>query len=319
MRVSVLITNHDYARYLPRAIDSALLQGVPGLEFVVVDDGSSDGSVDVLRSYGERIAVVFQDQRGQAAALNAAFSRSRGDVVCLLDADDWFAPGKVAAVLAALRRRPAALLVHHQMQSVDAGGNPFWRPWPRHLWDGDVSARVARSGGWYPHATCSGLAFTRAYLDRLFPLPTGPWVGRGPLGPVSVELEPDTYLAGPAAFLGPVAAIRRPLTMYRVHGANKLATGGRETAETLNRGIARAAVEFELLRRVLAEGFGRRPPIALEHHLEYQLQRRALRCISLHEALRRTVRSPTLPAAGRAREAVRVAVGRGISRGVPSP
>src|SRR4051794_40698073 len=102
-RVSVLVNNHNYARYLPEALDSALAQDAGGaeVEYIVVDDGSTDGSFQVLKRYAPRVKTVLLPQnRGQAAAFNAGFEAASGEILCLLDSDDWWAPGKLKAVLA---------------------------------------------------------------------------------------------------------------------------------------------------------------------------------------------------------------------------
>jgi glycosyltransferase involved in cell wall biosynthesis len=93
---TVLITSYNYAAFLPEAIDSALGQTHPEVEVVVVDDGSTDDSRETIARYGDRIVPVLQENAGQASATNAGFAASRGDIVCLLDADDFFAPEKVA-------------------------------------------------------------------------------------------------------------------------------------------------------------------------------------------------------------------------------
>jgi glycosyltransferase involved in cell wall biosynthesis len=314
---SVLIANRNYGRYVGRAIESALAQDATDVEVVVVDDGSSDDSADVLRSYRDRVTVVLGDHRGQQTAINDAFARSHGDVICLLDADDWFTPGKVAAVVEAFRRRPDAVLVHHQMQSVDAGGRPRDRPWPGRLLEGDLHARVARSGGWYPRAPASGLSFRRAYLERLFPIPSEHCRASGPLGEVAVRRPPDTYLAAPAAFVAPIAGIARPLSAYRIHGANtsNLGYDAVDRAAILNARIARCVVEFHTLRWVLLERYGLEPPIRLEDHLEYQLARHAVGALPTAAAVRLTLGSRALPAAMKPREAARVALGRNRVRG----
>ena len=94
--VSVVINNYNYARYLAQAIDSALGQTYPGTEVVVVDDGSSDGSRDVIAAYGTRVVPVLKENGGQASAFNAGFAASRGDVVLFLDADDCLLPTAAA-------------------------------------------------------------------------------------------------------------------------------------------------------------------------------------------------------------------------------
>src|SRR5436853_3004216 len=80
-RVSIIINNYNYGRFLRDAIDSALGQGYPNTEVVVVDDGSSDDSRDIIASYGNRIIPVLKVNGGQASAFNAGFEASGGDVI----------------------------------------------------------------------------------------------------------------------------------------------------------------------------------------------------------------------------------------------
>src|SRR4051812_45475229 len=98
---SIVITNHNYARFLRDAIDSALAQTYANVEVIVVDDGSTDGSRDLLRSYSERARVLLQDNEGQDSAINAAFEHLRGEVACFLDADDGLFPTAIERAVAA--------------------------------------------------------------------------------------------------------------------------------------------------------------------------------------------------------------------------
>ena len=98
MKLSVLINNFNYARYLDAAIESALGQDFPDFEVVVVDDGSTDNSRELIARYGARIVPVLKANGGQASSFNAGFAASTGDVVFLLDADDAFLPGKLRRV-----------------------------------------------------------------------------------------------------------------------------------------------------------------------------------------------------------------------------
>ena len=313
MLVSVLISNHNYERYLGSAIDSALDQTHSAVEVIVVDDGSTDGSRQVIARYGDEILGLTKEQGGQASALNLAFAHSRGELVCLLDADDVFAREKVAEVLAAARRRPNACLIHHQMQIIDAAGMPMHSPFPVSVVDGDIRDRVTRTAGWYDRAPTSALSFRRPYLERLFPIPTDRMVADLRWGPEEVELKADTYLAAPAAFVGPVSGIELPLTRYRLHSANKSRIGA--TAVAANRRRAgQYVVEFEAMRDALRERFGEIPDLALDDHLEYQMCRAALGEVSRLRLVRQILRSPTLPGAMRAREALRAALNKGPSR-----
>jgi len=311
--VSVLVPNHNYGRYLPVAIDSVLAQTHPAVEVVVVDDGSTDDSRDIIRSYGDRLVSVFKPQGGQVSALNAAFERSRGELICLLDADDAFLPTKIERVLAAWRRSPDSLLIHHQAQIIDASGRPRHAPFPRRVPRGDLRRRVARSGGWFPHAPSGALSFPRAYAARLFPVPTGRQEVRTSHGVHHLALEVDTYLAGPAALLAPVAGIQTALALRRSHGANRIATAepGRDDED-----LARYQLETATLTHVLRSRFSCDIDLNLDDHLDYQLARCAAGELSRVRAVRRVLASPTLPLVSKPREALRVLVNRGSARRV---
>lgn len=98
MKLSIIINNYNYARFLPACIDSVLAQDYSDFEIVVVDDGSTDNSREIIAGYGERIVSVLKANGGQASSFNAGFSASSGDVLCMLDSDDTFLPGKLSAI-----------------------------------------------------------------------------------------------------------------------------------------------------------------------------------------------------------------------------
>ena len=113
----------------------------------VVDDGSSDGSQQLLDKYGERVDVVLKENGGQASALNAGFERCRGDVVMFLDADDTLDPGAAAAVAATFAAAPDVVKVQFRTAVIDAEGRPTGAIKPAaHLPmpNGDVAGRRAR-------------------------------------------------------------------------------------------------------------------------------------------------------------------------------
>jgi glycosyltransferase involved in cell wall biosynthesis len=96
---SILINNYNYGRFLGQAIDSALSQDYLSKEILVVDDGSTDNSREIIFSYGDRIIPIFKENGGQASAFNAGVAASRGDILCFLDADDFFYPEKITHVV----------------------------------------------------------------------------------------------------------------------------------------------------------------------------------------------------------------------------
>ncbi len=118
--VSVIVPSYNSAAYLPEAIDSALNQTAAPLEVIVIDDGSTDETAQVLERYRGRIQAIFQQNKGPAAARNCGIAASRGDLIAFLDADDVWLPEKLEKQLAYLALHPAACMVHSQMY--------YWNP-----------------------------------------------------------------------------------------------------------------------------------------------------------------------------------------------
>jgi glycosyltransferase involved in cell wall biosynthesis len=104
--VSLIIATFNHARLLGDAIDSALAQTLAGVDVIVVDDGSTDDTPAVLARYAGRIRVLWQPNRGLAAARNTGLAAARGAYVAFLDADDVMAPAKLAEQVAVLERAP---------------------------------------------------------------------------------------------------------------------------------------------------------------------------------------------------------------------
>jgi glycosyltransferase involved in cell wall biosynthesis len=303
MLVSILINNYNYGRFLGAAIDSALNQSYPHIEVIVVDDGSTDDSRAVMARYGDRIHAIHQTNSGQPVAIHTGFLASRGDIICLLDADDLFLPDKVASVVAAWRANPHACVVYHQMQNVDAQLQHMGRPWPHAVLRGNIRRRVERAGGWWPRPNTSALAFGRPLLERLMPVPSGPQ-----------RIWTDTYLTNAAPFFGEIVGIRAPLTLYRVHGANASMVGQTNPSthtQLLRHRLEQYAFEFDLLNTTLRDKFAIAAPLALHDHPEYQRHRLALGSdVSLLNVVRATVACPTLPVAMKWRESLKVMLGR---------
>ncbi len=121
---SIIITNYNYGRFLPEAIDSALNQNYQPLEVIVVDDGSTDGSQQIIANYGKQIIPLLKENGGQGSAFNAGFAKSRGEVICFLDADDVLLPSAIARAVELLRD-PNIVQVHWPFYAIDAVGKPL--------------------------------------------------------------------------------------------------------------------------------------------------------------------------------------------------
>jgi glycosyltransferase involved in cell wall biosynthesis len=123
--VSVIIPTHDRAAVVVRAIDSVLDQEGAAVEVIVIDDGSSDGTGELLASRyagDDRVVYVPQPQQGVAAARNTGLARARGDLIAFLDSDDVWRPGKLALQLACLERLPEVGMIWTDMSAVDEAG-----------------------------------------------------------------------------------------------------------------------------------------------------------------------------------------------------
>lgn len=106
--VSVVIPAYNVAATIGQAVDSALAQDFPDKEIIVVNDGSTDSTGEVLRSYGDRIRVIEQDNRGQSGACNVAIGAAQGEYLAFLDSDDYWLPGRIAKTLNAMMPNTAA-------------------------------------------------------------------------------------------------------------------------------------------------------------------------------------------------------------------
>jgi glycosyltransferase involved in cell wall biosynthesis len=130
--VSVIIPSYNHAPYLRECIDSVLAQDHPNTEVIVVDDGSTDASLDILRAYGNRIGLLQQRGGRQARARNLGLGVARGELVAFLDSDDRYLPGRISSAVAALDAAPGVDVVWADYRRIDAQGSVLaearWSP-----------------------------------------------------------------------------------------------------------------------------------------------------------------------------------------------
>lgn len=211
--VDVVVTNHNYARFLPQAIESALAQTHPEVNVVVVDDGSTDDSREVLRLYEDRVEVVLRGQGGQASALNAGVERCRGEVLLVLDADDALRPHAAERVATAFAARPELSKVQFPMEIVDADGRPTGAVKPGgHLRApvGDQRRAELTHPFDLPWLPGGGTGFRTEAVRRILPIPAADYPRSGA----------DWYLVHLTALLGEAALLDEVCASYRVHGGN---------------------------------------------------------------------------------------------------
>ncbi len=208
-KITALIDTYNQERFIAEAIESVLAQDFPAseMEILVVDDGSTDSTPEIVRRYGERVRYIRKENGGQASALNLGFAEARGEIVAMLDGDDVWLPNKLSRVAAEFANDPDVCVVCHpgigwlsdrNLEIEDQTFHPVRGKMP--LGQEDL-LRYGDYGTW-------GMALRRDTASALFPLPEG------------LEIYADTYLVFLAIFVGKVVGIKECLTKYRYHSSN---------------------------------------------------------------------------------------------------
>jgi len=120
--VSVVIPAYNASRTLAQTLDSVLAQTYPNIEIIVVDDGSSDATAEVLNAYGERVRNIYQPNKGLPGARNTGCLSARGEFIALMDADDLCVPERIAIQLGVLQNFPEAALCSTDFSAFNSNG-----------------------------------------------------------------------------------------------------------------------------------------------------------------------------------------------------
>jgi glycosyltransferase involved in cell wall biosynthesis len=124
--VSIITPSYNQAAYIEYTIRSVLSQDYPQIEYIVVDGGSTDGSLEILGRYASKLAWwVSEPDRGQADAINKGLEHSSGEVIAWLNSDDLYLPGAVSGAVKALQSNPEAGMVYGDAVTIDTGGCPI--------------------------------------------------------------------------------------------------------------------------------------------------------------------------------------------------
>jgi glycosyltransferase involved in cell wall biosynthesis len=213
--VSIAINNYNYGRFLKQAIDSALTQTYSPVEVVVVDDGSTDNSREIITSYGDKIVPILKANGGQASAFNAGFSASRGEIICFLDADDMFLPEKVASVVEVLGNSSERDWCFHPLTLVNAKSEIIESDTKKHLttplreYDLRMQIQRGKADKHFSYTSTSGLSMRRSLLSQIFPMPEAKGISLN-----------DGYLTFTSLGLSPGVVLNQQLGLYRIHSSN---------------------------------------------------------------------------------------------------
>jgi glycosyltransferase involved in cell wall biosynthesis len=212
--VSIIISSYNYGRFLGKAIDSALEQTYQHKEVIVVDDGSTDDSLQIIEGYGAAIKAIFKQNGGQASAFNAGFKISKGDVIIFLDSDDILLSSALEKAIRCFDR-PEIVKVHWPLWKINANGEKTGEIDPTDtLAVGDLLDQAIKYGPNYcggpPNSPpTSGISWARSYLEQIFPIPEAEY-----------KTCTDQYLLVLAPVYGQLRSLSEPHGLYRIHGDN---------------------------------------------------------------------------------------------------
>lgn len=210
---SVLIDTYNHERFIEQAIASVLAQDFPASdrEIIVVDDGSTDRTPEIVRKFEPQVRLVRKTNGGQASAFNAGIPECKGQIIAFLDGDDWWARNKLTRVACALQPTEGVGLVGHGVTQVFPDG----RQHTELLREGAVARfRITSKQGAEVFRLRKSFLGTSRMTYRSDVLRK---IGKVPEG---LTFEADEYLFSLAGLFADVLVLKESLTFYRLHDAN---------------------------------------------------------------------------------------------------
>ncbi|ESA37255.1 glycosyl transferase [Leptolyngbya sp. Heron Island J] len=215
--VSVLINNYNYGRFLPDAIKSVFAQTYSNIEIIVVDDGSSDDSRDIIKQYDGKVISVLKENGGQASAFNEGFLKSKGEIILFLDSDDVFLANKVEKIVQVFSDNNEIDWCFHALKFVDkdlenldsyasnvsSSDRSGVYDVRSHINKGNLRGKMPLDG-----TATSGLCFRRVLLSKMLPMPE------------EIRITSDDYLKYASFSSAPGYILLAELALQRIHGNN---------------------------------------------------------------------------------------------------
>ncbi len=223
--VSIIINNCNYGCFVGEAIESALNQTYSRLEVIVVDDGSTDNSREIIANYKDKIIPILKKNEGQSSAFNSGFAAAQGDIICFLDADDIALVEKVSEVVNVFKDNPDIGWCFHSLKVTNTKTGTLLKRVSRdnayitmteqkkqeRSQKCDFRASMLKQGkASFIAPPTSGLCFTRSLLKQIFPLPQYK----------AHKTSADRCLKFSAIALSQGFFLDKELTIQRVHGNN---------------------------------------------------------------------------------------------------
>jgi len=209
--VSVLIDTYNHEKFIEQAISSVLEQNCSSTDFeiVVVDDGSTDRTPELIKKFLPRVTYLSKENGGQASAFNFGIPQCRGEIIAFLDGDDWWSSNKLSAVISAFASNPSVGFVGHGITEV--------------LQDGSRRSELVHESHLVQLESVEG---ARTFRLRKSFLGTSRMTVRATVlhrigtAPTELVIQADEYIFTLATLFSGALILREPLTFYRLHGQN---------------------------------------------------------------------------------------------------
>jgi len=254
--VTAIVDTFNHEAFIEQALASVLSQGFSpnDLEILVVDDGSTDRTSELVEKFAARVRILRKKNGGQASAFNAAIPLARGEIIAFLDGDDWWAKDKLLNVLKMFRSDPRIGVVGHGFYEIDeVSGNSLAVVPDSHR---HVTLQTLEDGIGFRNVMSflgtSRVAIRKQVLDLVGPIPP------------ALVIEADEFMSTLAVAKSQAVLLQEPLTFYRMHGGNlyqfrdgdlgkmrrKMVVLG-ELGLALRRALASAQLEDEVINAVV--------------------------------------------------------------------
>lgn len=210
-QVTVLIDTYNSGHLIDRAIESALAQTYPAsrIEILIVDDGSTDCTAEVVQRYADRVRYIAKQNGGQASALNTGFRQAQGEIICLLDGDDVFYPDKVRLVVDAFRRNARVGIVYNEFEVIDLAGNKLQKPYRPVYLSGNLESRTLLGYGAFGWPSVA-ISLRKSVIGDL------------QIPEEDFRLYTDYFLLSIVPLVTEVGLIETPLSAWVLHGDNNI-------------------------------------------------------------------------------------------------
>ena len=221
--VSVLIDTYNHERFIEQAITSVLEQDMPmeDVEIVVVDDGSTDRTPEIVRCFEPRVRLLRKSNGGQASAFNVGIPECHGEIIAFLDGDDWWAPEKLRRVVGTMERDPGVGIVGHGLYEEYSDGRSNGLILPGCPYRLDLAS--LENAKLFRHVAAffgtSRMTIRKSVLDRILPVPE------------ELTIEADEYIFTLVPAIAPAIILNEPLCYYGIHSGNLFQFGKFEPAK----------------------------------------------------------------------------------------